>query len=303
MDNRITAITARQLGLITRKQLTDLGLTTYAVQHLVQSGRLIRISRRVLRLSGIPIDDRVRVMFAVLDSGGYASHQTGAALWGLPNFSLTPAHVTRTRSGRVPRRESIVVHQSRNLTKEDTTWFQGIPLLRPPRLIFDIAATEKPRRTAGALDWMWSRRIVTLEALDRTMDRLAVSGRPGITVMRELIEQRRDQGPFGSNQERRFDELVAKAGLPEFRRQVDVGDDDGWVGRMDFVSSTHKLIIEVDSELHHSALSDRERDARRRRRLERAGYVVRVVNEADLFYNPGQVIENLRQWIREAPRY
>lgn len=301
MHSQITRFTSRQFGLITRQQISEIGLTQDAVTHLVNTNQLTRLSRRVLRLEGAPMNDHVEVMLAVLDASGFASHETGAAIWGVERFSLLPAHVTRRRGGRVKQTHVGEIHETRWLPKDHTTSIRGIPVLRPPRLIFDIAASKDRWRTETALDWLWSRRLVTLGALDQMMHELATPGRPGITMMRELIEARRDQGPFGSNSERRFNYLVAKAGLPEFKRQVDLCDEDGWIGRMDFVSTTHMLIIEIDSELHHAALSDRTRDAARRARLESAGFVVRVVDEKDLFGNTHLLIRKLRQWIREAP--
>lgn len=243
----------------------------------------------------------MEVMVAVLDAEGFASHATGAAIWGVPGFSLLPAHVTRRRGGRVRQTHAGRIHETRCLPEDHTTAFRGIPVLRPARLMFDIAGREHPKRTESALDWMWSHRIVTVEALGLAMQQLATPGRPGITLMRELIEARREQGPFGSGLERQFDYVTVKAGLPKFRRQVDLGDEDGWIARVDFMSTTHMLVIEIDSELHHAALSDRVRDAARRKRLERIGYTVRVVYEQDLFGQPSALIRKLREWIDEAP--
>ncbi|MGB6056699.1 MAG: DUF559 domain-containing protein [Microthrixaceae bacterium] len=174
-------------------------------------------------------------------------------------------------------------------------------MLRPTRLLFDLAVTTHPQRLERTLDWMWTRRLVTIPTLDRTLDQVAVRGRKGIAVMRALIEPRRGQIPFGSNLESRFHQIVERARLPPFSRQLDLGSNQEWIGRIDVVSETRLLIVEIDSERHHSALSDKRRDAEQRGRLETAGFVVKVLDEDDLFHKQSQVVRLLRLWHSKAP--
>lgn len=302
MDPRLTELTASQMGLVTRRQLDALGMSRHAVDHEVDVGRLVRASERVLILAGAPVTDLVRARCATLDAGAALSHRSGVALWGAPGYRLTPAHVTRLRGGRVHPTHLAIVHEPRQLLDEHLTVYRAIPVLRPHRLLFDLASTEPAGRVERTLDWMWSRRIVTVPRLDQTLDQVAVRGRKGVALMRRLIAERRGLPAPGSNLERRFEEVVRRALLPPFRRQVDLGDDAEWLGRMDFLSSTRLLVIEIDSELHHSALSDRRTDEARRARLTEAGFMVRSLDEDDLFHRVQHSIDRLRQWYDEAPR-
>lgn len=289
------------MGLVTRRQLSDLGMSRHAIDHEVDAGRLVRASARVLILSGAPVDDLVRARCGTLDVDGALSHRSDAALWGAPGYALVPVHVTRLRGGRVRRTHLAVVHEPRQLLDEHLTVFRGIPALRPHRLLFDLAATEAAGRVERTLDWMWSRRLVTIPRLDQTLRQVAVQGRTGVVLMRRLIEERRGLPAPGSNLERRFEEVVRRARLPRFRRQVEVGDEVDWLGWMDFVSSTRKLIVEIDSELHHAALSDRRTDEVRRARLGDGGFMVRALDEDDLFHQVQRSIDRLRRWYDEAP--
>lgn len=302
MDRRITNLTSRQKGLITRQQITELGITRGALAHLINTNQLVRMSPRVLRLEGAPVDDHVTVMAATLDGGAFASHDTAAALWGVWGFSITPVHVTRTRGGRTRNTNLGRIHESRHLPDAHTTVLRGVPVLHGARLLFDLAADHDARRVEGALDWMWARGVVTIPSLERMLDELSTPGRTGTSLMRRLIAERVGQPPYGSNLERRMHQVTRIAGLPEFKRQADVGDDHSWLARVDFISTTHKLIIEVDSELHHASLSDKARDRERRERLQKAGFMVRVVTEKDLFGPTHLLIKKLRRWISEAPR-
>jgi len=301
VDPRITSITSAQMGLVTRRQLNELELSNSTVDHLLRSGRLLPVTRRVLLVAGSPFTDLTRCLCCTFDADGVLSHRSAAALWSAPGYRLTPVHVTRLRGGRVSPSHIAVIHEPRQLLDEHITELRGVPVLRPHRLLFDLAGCEPPGRVERTLDWMWSRRLVTVPRLDRTLDQLAVQGRKGIVLMRRLIDERRGLPAPGSNLEGRFEEIARRALLPPFRRQVDLGDGTEWLGRMDFTSTARLLVIEIDSELHHAALSDRRTDEVRRARLAAAGFMVRSLDENDLFHRVPATIDRLRTWHSEAP--
>lgn len=298
---KVTRLTSVQHGLITRDQLRQIPLTRSSIRHLVDSGRLIHLTRRVLMIPGVPHSELVDALCAALDTGGVLSHSSGLALWGVPGFDISPVHTTRLRGGRVRRNNISIIHEPRQLMCTHITLYRDVPVLRPARLLFDLASDQHPAKVERVLDWMWTHRLVTIPAMERTLEEIASNGRSGVTVMRSLISARRDMEPFGSNLESRFNRIAEQAGLPAFRRQVDLGSGTEWIGRVDFVSTTKLLVIEIDSEIHHSALSDQRRDAEQRTALESAGFMVRVLDESDLFHGGTRVLELLRSWYREAP--
>ncbi|MCU1378302.1 MAG: hypothetical protein JWN29_1285 [Acidimicrobiales bacterium] len=102
-----------------------------------------------------------------------------------------------------------------------------------------------------------------LPALHRTLDELACRGRPGITMMREILAE----NPLGttvtaSGLESRVLRIAQNAGIRELKRQVDVGGHS-WLGRVDFAIVRLRLLIEVDSVVHHSSPMDVARDRAR----------------------------------------
>ena len=70
------------------------------------------------------------------------------------------------------------------------------------------------------------------------------------------------------------------------RRQVDTGDEEGWIGRVDLRDPELPLIVEVQSERFHSSQIDHQLDARRIERLERAGLVVVQVTDIQAWHRP-----------------
>ena len=107
--------------------------------------------------------------------------------------------------------------------------------------------------------------------------------------------------PPASSLERRFEEILARRGMPPMRRQVDLGEEV-WCGRVDFVDPHVPLVVEVQSERYHSSLVDRAADAVRRAGLVTAGAEVVEVWDIDVWHRPDHVIGQIdagRQRLRE----
>ncbi|MBK6968037.1 MAG: DUF559 domain-containing protein [Candidatus Microthrix sp.] len=94
--------------------------------------------------------------------------------------------------------------------------------------------------------------------------------------------------------------MIDAAGIPRPLRQKDLGDNVRWLGRVDLYWSQWLLVVEVDSDRYHGALSDREDDAKRQRALEAAGYTVVRVTEFELWHRRDQVIDRLRSAVAAA---
>ena len=82
LDDAIRKTTARQYGLIARRQIRDLGGNRKQVAHRVSKGVLREITSEVLELVGSPDSDGKTALAAVLDGppGAVLSH-TSAAAW------------------------------------------------------------------------------------------------------------------------------------------------------------------------------------------------------------------------------
>ena len=118
--------------------------------------------------------------------------------------------------------------------------------------------------------------------------------------MRELAEARGPSYvPPASGLERRFVKVLQDHGLPSMRRQVDTGGEE-WDGRVDFRDESLPLVVEVQSEKHHTSLVDVAADAARRDRLEGDGFTVVEVWDTAVWHDPRDVAEQVRAGRREA---
>lgn len=305
-DRAVRELFASQHGVAARRQLRAMGMTPKELHRRLATGVFAAESSRVLRLAGAPSTVLSRQMAAVLDTGPGAviSHRTAAARWGLDGFEGDPLEVTglrpRVSHGRHPL---ALVHQPRRLLAAHCVELDGIPVTTPTRTVFDLAGARRmhPRRTERILDSLWAKGLVSHASLQRMLSELAKRGRPGIALMRALLDERPvDYRPAGSSLERRFQEIVRRFGFHDFQRQIDVGDDDNWIGRVDFLDRGRRIVVEVDPAPYHTSLTDRQKDAERHAALASAGWSVVSVTDDDLFQRPSLLRERLVAATRRA---
>jgi very-short-patch-repair endonuclease len=288
--------TEGQHGLALVDAALGAGLSPEQLRHVVRSGRIDRVTRRVLRAPGAPRTVHQDVLAAVLDAapGAFACGPTAAALWGVAGYRLLPVHVVRPRGVSGRRTSLAILHEVRQVLPHHVTVLHGIPVVRPERMVLELCASEHPQRAARALDSAWRRRLTSGRSLRAFVKEASIQGRPGLTVMRALLDERGDDYvPTASNLERRFASIVTEAGLPAMRRQVDSGGER-WVGRVDFRDARLPLIVEVQSEVFHSALTDRADDAVRLAALRASGFTVVEVTEEQVWHRPSEVLEAVR---------
>jgi len=302
LDSAMRELAEKQHSVVSRRQALDLGATRENLAARLSSPEWEPMTTRVLRLSGSVPTPEQRYMAAVLDAGGGAvlSHEAAAALWGLPGFPPTKPVVTRRR-GATSRPIGLGrVCEVDSLAPEHATIAVGIPVATVARTLFDLAGILHPGRSERALDNALGRHLTTLYAVRVVVEDLAKRGRPGSTLMRRLMEERGDGyvAPE-SGLEARYLSLLRSAGLPLPELQRDLGGD-AWVGRVDGLFPEFRLIVEIDSAIHHTTKLDRQADAARDQALRAAGYRVLRITDAQIWYRPDQVVSATRAALAAA---
>jgi very-short-patch-repair endonuclease len=296
-DRLIRSLARSQFGLVARRQLVVGGVSEAVTRRRVSVGMLEEVTPRVLRLCGVPGSDAQRLMAAVLHTGSAAilSHSTSACWWGIAGFRLDPIHVAIERNQHWEEDSPAVVHHATIIPKEQRKVLNGIPVCSPALTIFQLAGTISPNRVARALDNAWSLRLLDGLIMSRLLEELAKPGRNGIRLIRELLKDRgADWVPPASNVEHRFDEIMRRAGIATFRRQVSLGDEE-FTGRVDFLDSELPLVVEVQSERFHTALTDKTKDAVRRAAMEAQGLLVIEVWDFEIFHTPWVVVQRVKE--------
>jgi very-short-patch-repair endonuclease len=304
VDEQLRRWSEQQHGLVARRQAYGAGMSREAIRHRLRTGSWQAMTARVLQLAGAPATDLSEPMAAVLHHGpeAYVGHSSALALWGLPGFTSSPVTLLARRStSRHEQTRGVILHSTRDLFDTQIASLQGVAIVTPVRAIFDIAGRAHPKRVERALDTAWARRLISYAVTHRTLDELAKKGRPGIRLMRELAAARpAGYRPPESNTEGRLNQILEQAGERPLRRQVDVGTQTNWAGRVDLVDDCLPLCVEVQSELFHGSVLDQRLDRERIERLRAGGHEVLEIWESDVWRNPPKVVADVRSARRRA---
>lgn len=270
-DDRLRSLASTQWGHITTVQANELGIDWRGLRHRISRGEWVRVTRRVLRSAAAADLPLGRAQALLLDVGGTATlaRTTATAVWHLPGFELEPLHVVHDRNPFSRPSTLGVVHTTRVFDERHVTCVDGLRVVVPMRCIVDLAGVLHPARVERLIDNVAARGLGSYASLHRIIGELSGRGRSGSTLLRELAAARppNTRGPE-SHLEARVNQLLLGAGHRPLEAQVDLGDDD-WIGRVDLIDRALRIVVEVQSELHHATVLDRRRDAERRARLRR----------------------------------
>lgn len=294
-----------QYGLLAWHQLTD-PVTAADRRRIGRHPDIERLTPRVLRHRVAAPCREQRVLAGVLDAGpgGQLWGKSSSSLWGFGRFRSPCPHVAVRRT--VIRGERLAqVHLVRHLTV-DVTSHLGIPTARPEETVLWIAGMWTHRwgpsgfdialeRTGRTLDHAWRLGLIDGERIHSLCASNRGRGRSGIVVLRQLLDERPpDYRPSGSALEDRFESVLPPRLRRDFERQVPLGDDRP-IGIVDYCHRSRPLVVEINGEVFHTSISDRQHDDERYRRLVAAGFEVVVVWEYDVFHQPNRIVRALEQ--------
>jgi hypothetical protein len=302
LEAAMRALAERQHGVLSRAQLRKLGASREALRSRVRSPAWQLVSPQVVRLAGSRQTFQQNCMAAVLDAGGsaVASHRTAAALWSLPGFAPDEVHVSRSRTGTSRPGRLATVHEPRLLPRHHRAALDGVPVTTVARTVFDLCGCLHPLRAERAIDNALARKLVGLETMRGVAIELLEHGRTGSALMRQLLSERgAGYIPPASGLEARFFAVLVEAGLELPDRQVDVGSEV-WTGRVDFLYRRLHLVIEIDSDIHHTAKLDAESDRRRDEALRAGGFQVVRITGGQVWERPHEVLTTVRAALRGA---
>lgn len=148
---RMAAVAQRQHAHITLDQLVDLKITRHQREHLLATGRIVRVGRQVYRLNGAPTTWQGGIAAAQLAAGPEAvvSHRSAATLYGLDGFDhqhVTHLSVPVSRALRTASK--VRLHRCTDYELIRIERRQRIPVTDPARLVLDLYASERNPQVA-----------------------------------------------------------------------------------------------------------------------------------------------------------
>ena len=240
-------------------------------------------------------------MGAVLAAGegAIASHRCGAALYGLRRIRCDRPVITV--SGRsAPRLDGIESHRRDILTRLDRVRIGVIPVTSPTWAVLDLAGeldlTKGPERArlGGLIDDVLVRKLASISAFERLVERVAPSRLPGAAVLKELVAERRaGKKPSETGLEDELLEVFRVFGLPEPIRQYVLPLSGGSSARFDAAYPELLLGFEADGDTYHKGLLDQMRDEARDKECHRLGWTVRRYSTDDIRLRASGIAEEV----------
>lgn len=257
LEELVTDLAARQHGVVSRRQLLDLGLSRTMVQSRLDTGRIRALFAGVY-LVGPVEPKRAREMAAVLAGGPHAtlSHTSALGLWNLfPAEPDTPIHISVPFGGRF-RRVGIVFHRVQPLAPDERVSVDGIPVTSPIRTIVDVAGMLGSRELELVVAAAERSGLIGDGDLPALPERYA--RRPGMAMLRKFVRDRANLEFTRSEAERRCLSLLLEAGLPRPRTNFRLGPYE-----IDLFWPEERVAVEIDGWAFHGTRSQFEGDRRK----------------------------------------
>jgi very-short-patch-repair endonuclease len=283
-DRRLADHAAQHHGVFTLVHARDAGLTHGQIDHRVANA-WIAVHEGVYRMPGAASTHRGALLAACWAAPelAAASHRAAAELYDLPGRRAV-VEITCRRWERA-RHAGIVVHESRRIAPGDLVTVDGIPVVRPEVLVLQLA-------------WLWPggdfvervlqaarrKRLLTYDSMLVTFRRHARRGLRGVRATRIALDRWRPiDEPTESDMETLLLQALRAHGLPEPVSQFRIADRRGrFVARADLAYPQWNVAIEYDSMQEHSDEFQLTRDARRRNRVQAAGFHVLTARIEDV---------------------
>jgi hypothetical protein len=273
-DRRIAAFVAAHHGVIARRHLIAIGLSHGAIDHRVESGRLIALHRGVYAVGHANLTPKGHWLGAVYACGERAllAYQSAAALSDIASTSRPLIDVVRpTGSGRPPR--GVHIHRSRIITPADRAEIDGIPVTSIPRTLLDLADVLSLHSLELAVETAERKHLLNMAAMIEVLERS--NGRHGVKRLMATLSLPSGAIDTRSPLERRFLRFCDEHGIPRPQVNAMVAGFE-----VDAYFPKAKLVVELDSVAYHHTRGAFERDREKDIALQLAGQrVVRVTHK------------------------
>jgi hypothetical protein len=250
---QVWELARRQYGVVASRQAPLCGVDVRRLRTMVEGGSLLVAKRGVYVAAASVPTWRRDVMVHVLAAGpnAAASLWTSAALLGVPGFP--PGRITVTRPWKASRKSLPTwLHESTYLPDHHITTIERIPCIRIDRTYFDLCGVLWPDRAMAVLKSGLSRGLTSYGRLEKVFFETASRGRKGSATMRSFLDNHDGKKVTESELEDMVEAVLLSGGITGFRRQVDLGNGERFIGRRDWKHEQAPVVIEAHSAEFHT---------------------------------------------------
>lgn len=283
----LAALASRQHGVVSRRQLAELGFGREAIRRRTKASRLRRLHPGVYAVGHWALTPASRDLAAVFACGPQAllSHRAAGARHGLLRRWGGPIEVTAGHGCK--QKPGILVHETRLIHPDDRDTVDGISVTSVARTIVDLADVLADRPLAAAVNEAEVLRVFDLTRIEQTMARLP--GRRGTGRLREVLAAYTEAPGYSTSEaERLLLSVCEQYDLPRPQRIHTAGYE------LDFYWADARLAVEVDGHTFHRTRRAFQEDRMRDRVLAAEGIQVARITWQDLTTRPAELARQLR---------
>jgi hypothetical protein len=291
MHAQLDPLLAAQLGLVTRLQAWNAGVSGRQVDALLARNLLIPVYRGVFRDPAVVSSDDQIALAAVLACvpNAVVSHRLAVAQWGMRNFQCALKEVTSPGLRRVP---GIVSHRS--IRPPDQTVLRGVPITTPARTILDVSTVVGARLVGRWIATWTSTGVLSLDDLQAQME--SVKGHAGPPTVREALSGLTIVPGADSPAEALLGLVLTESGLPPLTLHHVVTLASGLVFELDWSYPEWRIALEMDGYgVHLRSLDAFEHDRFRRNELEIEGWTIMNFTKRQVERQPKSVVGQVRR--------
>jgi very-short-patch-repair endonuclease len=284
-------------GMVSLRELKELGISSTQRKRLVTAGLLIAMHSSVYRLATTAESLEGRCLAACLANPDVVvTGRAGGKLWDLRRMGTVNTVEVRVPWGsQMFAAAWIVQRRCTALPPVDIVERRdGIRVVSPPRLAFDLAADLEPLDLESVVEQMLDRKMFTIPTLMDTGRRLYHPRRPGSQhFARVLYSRPAGLKPADSHEEVILFDALRKAGVRGLVRQHQLVLPNGVTIHPDIAVPKLRWAIEVDHVDWHggrfASVEDKERD----RLASAAGWQVSRAPDRDIKHRLAKLLDQL----------
>jgi very-short-patch-repair endonuclease len=288
MEERLSELAQQQGGLVTRRQVLDLGITDERVANLVQDGALTRVSNGRYRVHDVESwMDRVRGLRLLAGRDAVAARGTAARLQEIEGPPTADSITFYVRpSGHVVRRPGMSVIRS-DLDAAEICTAHDIACTSPLRTVVDCARFLPHANAVATIEGGVRKGLVTLEDMTVAIEALhRVEGAPAARRALARVDLRSQ-----SLLETEARLLLLDNGV-DVEPQVELGN---W--HADLGVRRVRLAIELQGGSHRSKEQQQEEDETKRAAFLSSNWEIVGFTAGDVRQRPGYVVAVVRRLV------
>ena len=256
---RLSALSAASLGVFRGRDATDAFVTRKQLGVLCRQGVIERVHPDVYRLTAVQSssEQQVRAALAWAGESAAAAGRSAGELYGLEGVRADVVEIAVPRSLRM-KSVSVRVHQAYAaalMVRE----IRGIRVTGIECTLLSLAASLDEEAFEIACEDARRRRLTSVSALRSYLRRFGRAGRPGVRVMRRLIDELDPVHAARSTLEVKTRRLLVAHGITKFVREFPL-EWDGRTYLFDFAFEREKTVLETNGRRWHDDAVDYELD-------------------------------------------